>query len=107
MCGDATHLFKTMHDELGIMSFDTGFPVDHGALRERLGPEVNICGGPGVAPICKGTPDEVYELTTAILQSGVKEGGRFILTEANNLPSNVPEANLEAMYAACLEHGCY
>jgi hypothetical protein len=35
------------------------------------------------------------------------EGGRFVLKEANNLPPRCPEANLVAMYQACLDHGNY
>ena len=34
-------------------------------------------------------------------------GGRFILREANNLPPCCPEANLAAMYQACLDFGRY
>ena len=54
-----------------------------------------------------GTPDAVYAATRDILQSGVKEGGRFILREGNNLPPRTPPANLEAMYRAALDYGRY
>ncbi|RPI60245.1 MAG: hypothetical protein EHM48_07545 [Planctomycetaceae bacterium] len=96
-----------MHKELGVFSFDTGFPVDHGKLRRELGNDVEIFGGPEVAMLVGGTPAEVYERTKSILQSGVMQGGRFILREANNLPPCVPEANLSAMYQCCLDHGNY
>ncbi len=105
MCGHATHLFPTLRDELDIASFDTGFPVDHGKLRRQLGPDVEIVGGPEVDLLLAGAPDAVYQRTRDILLSGVKAGGRFILREGNNLPPNIPEANLEAMYEACQEHG--
>ena len=107
MCGDATRLFPTIHERLGVTSFDTGFPVDHGALRERLGPDVEIQGGPEVSLLLSGDADAVHERTRAILESGVTAGGRFVLREGNNLPPGVPYENLEAMYAACLEHGRY
>ncbi|MCC6579586.1 MAG: hypothetical protein IT440_04035 [Phycisphaeraceae bacterium] len=107
LCGDATRLFPTMHKELDIWSFDTGFPVNHGQLRRVLGPEVEISGGPEVALLLSATPEQVYRRVTDILKSGVMEGGKFVLKEGNNLPPCVPEANLEAMYTACLEHGRY
>jgi len=105
LCGDSTHLFPVMHNELGVMSFDTGFPVDHGQLRKDLGPDVEIVGGPDVGLLMNGTPDEVWNRTRDILQSGVKDGGRFILAEGNNLPPCCPLDNLNAMYTACLEYG--
>ncbi|MDD2708494.1 MAG: uroporphyrinogen decarboxylase family protein [Verrucomicrobiae bacterium] len=103
LCGDATRHFKTIARELGVTSFDTGFPVDHGALRGELGPDVEILGGPEVALLERGTPDEVYARTRQILLSGVRDGGRFQLREGNNLPPGCPLENLDAMYEACLE----
>ncbi len=107
LCGDATHLFQTLHEQLNVTRFDTGFPVAHGALRAQLGPDVEISGGPPVQTLLTATPGQVYQCTVDILHSGVTTGGRFILQEGNNLPPNCPHANLEAMYAACLEHGSF
>ena len=107
LCGDATRHFPTLHEELNVCSFDTGFPVDHGKLRQELGPDVEIMGGPEVQILLGGTPEAVYGRTKGILQSGVMTGGRFILREANNLPPCCPEANLAAMYQAGLDFGSY
>jgi hypothetical protein len=107
LCGDATRHFSVIHEELDVTSFDTGFPVDHGALREQLGDEVEILGGPPVAALLDGTADQVYEQAGQILGSGVKRGGRFVLREGNNLPPNVPEENMAAMYQASLDFGRY
>jgi hypothetical protein len=107
LCGDATRHFPTIVKELNVRSFDTGFPVNHGKLRKELGPDVEILGGPEVGILLQGKPQQVYERTKAILQSGIMEGGRFILREANNLPPCVPEENLAAMYRCCLDHGNY
>jgi uroporphyrinogen-III decarboxylase len=107
LCGDTTRHFPAIRDELHVRSFDTGFPVDHGRLREALGPDVEILGGPEVTLLREGTAEAVYERTRAILKSGVMEGGRFVLREANNLPPCCPEPNLAAMYRACLDHGRY
>lgn len=107
LCGDATRHMPTLHEELNVCSFETGFPVDHGALRKALGPDVEIIGGPEVGLLTSGTAGQVYQRTKDILLSGVKEGGRFLLREGNNLPPKVSEANLAAMYQACLDYGQY
>lgn len=107
LCGDAGHLLPMIHVQLGVNSFDTGFPIDHGALREQLGPDVELLGGPRIALLLSGSTEQVYRETKRILHSGVTEGGRFVLREGNNLPPCCPLENLEAMYAACLEHGWY
>jgi len=107
LCGDATRHFATLRDELKVMAFDTGFPVDHGALREELGPDVQINGGPHVEILRTGTPAAVREETRRILGSGVMRGGKFVLREGNNLAPGTPIANVETMYAACKEFGVY
>jgi uroporphyrinogen-III decarboxylase len=107
LCGDASRHFPIMQRELNVQSFDTGFPIDLGRTRRELGPEAEIAGGVEVGLLLGGTPEQVYARTREILGSGVMKGGRFILREANNLPPRVPEANLQAMYDCCLEHGRY
>ena len=107
LCGDATRHFPILRDELNVQSFDTGFPVDFTWLRKTLGPDVEIQGGPPVSLLLGGTAEQVYQRAKEILTSGIMEGGRFILKEANNLPPGCPEANLAAMYQACLDHGNY
>jgi len=74
LCGDATRHFKTLRDELGIQSFDTGFPVDFAWLRRKLGPDVEILGGPPVSLLLHGTPEQVYETSKAILLSESRRG---------------------------------
>ncbi|MBN1872801.1 MAG: hypothetical protein JXA33_01110 [Anaerolineae bacterium] len=107
LCGDATRHFKTIHDALNVWDFDTGFPVNFSRLRQELGPDTTIRGGVEVTLLLHGTPEAVYARTKDILQSGIKQGGKFILREANNLPPRVPEGNLAAMYQACLDYGNY
>jgi uroporphyrinogen-III decarboxylase len=57
--------------------------------------------------LANGTPEACAAAARKILQSGVMAGGRFILQEGNNLPPNVPLANLRAVYETCLEYGQY
>jgi len=64
-------IFSALHEEFDVTIFDTGLPVDHGDLRKQLGPDVQIQGGPRVALLRKGAPDDVYNDTERILQSGV------------------------------------
>jgi len=107
LCGDVMRHLPILHEKLGVMSFDTGFPVDHGALRKKLGPDVEISGGPHIALLRNGTPEACAKRAKEILQSGIMDGGRFILQEGNNLPPCCPLANLAAVYETCLEHGVY
>jgi hypothetical protein len=107
LCGNSTRHFKTLRDELGCYSFDTGFPVDFAWLRQELGPDVEILGGPRVTLLRDGAPDQVEAEVQRILSSGIMEGGRFILREANDLAPGTPLSNLEAMYAAGRRYGRY
>jgi uroporphyrinogen-III decarboxylase len=105
LCGDVMRHLPLLSRKLGIVSFDTGFPIDHGRVRRELGPDVEISGGPHVALLSNGTPAECAKRTREILESGVKQGGRFILQEGNNLPPCCPLDNLRAVYETCLEYG--
>jgi uroporphyrinogen-III decarboxylase len=105
LCGDATRHFRFLRDTLGIRSFDTGYPIDFEWVREQVGSDVEILGGPPVTLLQSGSPADVRAEVKRILASGVTEGGRFVLREANNLPPGVPLANLRAMYTAGKEYG--
>lgn len=98
LCGDATRHFKTLRDEIGVYEFETGFPVDFGRLRQELGPEVLLHGGPSIVLLRDGPPEAVAAETRRILHSGVCQGGRFVLREGNNLAPHTPFSNLQAMY---------
>jgi len=107
LCGDATLHFKLLRDELGTYSFDTGFPVDFARLRRELGPEVEILGGVRAPLLHDGTPEQVAAEARRILESGIMEGGRFILREANDLAPGTPLENLAAMYETARTCGVY
>jgi uroporphyrinogen-III decarboxylase len=105
LCGDATRHFPMLKEELNIRSFDTGFPVDFGGLRSVLGDEIEIFGGPSVPFLTNASPEEAFDETVRVLNSGIKSGGRFILREGNNLAPEVSPANVAAMYEAVQTHG--
>jgi uroporphyrinogen-III decarboxylase len=92
LCGGVQRHFKTIHEELGVVNFDTGFPVDFARFRKDLGPDVLISGGPRVPLFLESTPEPLLAEAERILRSGVLFGGKFILQEGNNLP---PCARLE------------
>ncbi|MDR1280683.1 MAG: hypothetical protein LBK99_07655 [Opitutaceae bacterium] len=105
LCGDATRHFPSLQRELNIQSFDTGFPVDFGALRRALGRQAIIQGGPPVQFLLQATPEAVRGAVRDILQSGILDGGRFVLREGNNLAPGTPLENTEALYHAGREFG--
>lgn len=107
LCGDATRFFRLLRDELKVYSFDTGFPVDHGWLRQELGPEVLIYGGPSVMLVKGGPAGALREEVRRICESGIMEGGRFVLIAANNMAPCTPVEHVAAMYEAAREFGRY
>jgi len=107
LCGNAARHFPAIVHSCGVRSIDTGFPVDFNWLRQAVGPEVEIWGGVQVNLLLHATPHQVMKRAREVLDSGVRAGGKFILTEANNLPPGVPAANLAALYQAALEFGKY
>jgi uroporphyrinogen-III decarboxylase len=107
LCGDATRHFPIIKSELKVNHFDTGFPVDFCKIREELGEDVEISGGPHVEILLNGSPDDVVRETTRILQTGIMKGGRFILREGNNLAPCTPLENIKKMYEICHKIGRY
>lgn len=107
LCGNAYRHFPTLVKELKITALDTGFPIDFKWVRENLGPDIEIQGGPRITSLALGTPAEVEAETREILESGIKEGGRFILREANNLAPYTPRDNMLAMYQSGRKWGIY
>jgi uroporphyrinogen-III decarboxylase len=107
LCGDVSRLLPVIQRELNVQSFDTGFPVEHGVLRQALGPEAQIMGGPHIALVRSGPPESLRAEVRRILGSGVTAGGRFILHEGNNLPPGTPPEHIAAMYETCRQYGQY
>lgn len=107
LCGDATRHFKTIRDELNVKTFDTGFPVDFARLRQELGNDVTIYGGPHIALLQRGPIDRIRARTREILYSGVADNAPFIIREGNNLAPYTPLAHIRAFYSAALQFGRY
>jgi uroporphyrinogen-III decarboxylase len=107
LCGNATHLFKTLVEELNIVSFDTGFPVRFGELIRELGPDIGIFGGVHVDILLRGSAGEIRAETKRILEEVKPLTRNFTIKEANNLsPCTNPESLL-VMYNAVKDYGNY
>jgi hypothetical protein len=107
LCGDATRHFPTLSEKLNVKSFDTGFPVDFAWLRRTLGPDVEVLGGPSVPFLEASTVSEIAAESQRILTSGIKEGGKFIFREGNNLSPAIGPEKVAVMHAAAKEWGRY
>ena len=110
LCGNVQRHLPGLVKELNIKSFDTGYPINFNSLRGEIGEDVEIQGGVPVVELlnrASGSPAEVYQRTEAILSSGIRQGGKFIMKEANNLPPCVPLENLQAMYSATRQAGVF
>jgi uroporphyrinogen-III decarboxylase len=107
LCGNVQRHLPTLVKELNINSFDTGYPINFKSLRGEIGEDVEIQGGIPVVELLKGSPAEVYHTAETILNSGIRQGGKFIMKEANNLPPCVPIENLQAMYSATRQAGVF
>ena len=107
LCGNAGHLFSTLKEKLDIYSFDTGFPLAHGAIVQQLGPDVRINGGPHVDLLRLGTPEAVAQETQRIIGAVTPHTRWFVMREANNLAPGTPLANLQAMYDTVCTYGQY
>ncbi len=105
LCGDATRHFPTIVRELRVNYFDTGYPVRHGELLRRLGPEVTLAGGPHVNILLAGPESAVVAETRRILDEVRPLSRRFVIKEANNLSPGTPPEHLLAMYDAVKEYG--
>ncbi len=101
------HHLPIMKKKLKITMFDVGFPIDFSWVRKTLGPDVEISGGPRIDLLLKESPQMVEQETKRILESGIMDGGRFILREGNNLAPYTPLENINAMYSTCLKYGKY
>jgi hypothetical protein len=107
LCGNVQRHLPTLVKELNIKSFETGYPIDFTSLRGEIGEDVEIHGGIPVADLLAHSPAIIYHQAETILHSGIRQGGKFILREANNLPPFVPLENLRAMYSATRQAGVF
>lgn len=107
LCGDASRFFPLLVKELHISTFDTGFPIDHGAIVRELGPDITIYGGVHVETLRSGSPEAIDKNVRSILTAVKPYTRRFIIKEANNLSPGTPPENITAMHEAVKKYGYY
>ena len=106
-CGACMHHFGELVKELPINAIDTGFPVDHGLLRELTGPDITLYTGPTVMLLKDGAPAQIRAEAKRILESGVTRGGKYVMIAANNMAPQTPVENVMALYEAVKVYGRY
>lgn len=108
LCGDAQRFFQIIQNELHVMQFDTGFPVDFNKLYQELNPGTRILGGPPISLLLNGTTKEIDESVRRILNSGVMSlSEAFILREANALAPGTPLRHVNQIYMSAEKYGYY
>ncbi|MBT4815336.1 MAG: hypothetical protein HN742_17610 [Lentisphaerae bacterium] len=105
MCGDHARFFPFLRDHLRVRSVDTGFPIDPGALRRALGPDVRINAGPTVMLVKQGPARAIRDDVRRICGSGIMDGGKFVMIAANNMAPLTPLEHVDALYEAAKEFG--
>ena len=107
LCGANMQHFEGLVKHLNVKSFDTGFPIDFGKMRDLVGPDIAINGGPTVMLIKDGTAEAIEGEVRRILGTNVTHGGKFVMIAANNLAPLTPVENIAAMYEAVKKFGKY
>lgn len=97
LCGDSSRHFPILQEELGVGFFDTGFPLDFDNLRDSIGNDAFVSGGPEISFFMSESASLVAE-TKRVAQSRTALEGPFAMREGNNLPPLVPDENLVAFY---------
>ena len=107
ICGSNMQHFGGLVKELNVGQFDTGFPVDFNKIRDDVGDDVVINGGPTVMCLKDGTPGEIVKETKRILASRAAKAGNFVMIAANNMAPCTPVENIALMYETVREYGRY
>ena len=105
LCGSVQRHLPVLQKELNIQSFDLGFPVDLGQVRRELGPGALLRGNLHPRTLAYGPASLIEEQTAAIMNSGVKEGRRFVFCEGNNVAPCTPVEHFQAAYDTAMQHG--
>ncbi len=101
ICGDTTPLLADMcRCGADVYELDWQVPIDQAS--QTLGSDVTIWGNlDPVGLLARGTPEQVRQTTTDLLQTVLRCGHRrFVLSSGCTLAVDTPEANLQAMFHA-------
>lgn len=104
LCGYVRQHFRTLREELGIVSFDGPGPQhDLGELRAELGEEVHFCGRLHATVVQLGPASAIDAMLRGFLTPEAKRGGRLDLLVY--VPRGTPWEHLEEVYKAGIRHG--
>ena len=106
LCGAVQHLIPIIAEELNVRLFETGFPVDLGELRKKVGPHVRFRGNIHGEILRSGPPELIKRSVAKILNSGVMHGGQFVFTDGGH-SVGVPLKNLDIAYQEVKRIGVY
>lgn len=107
LCGNVQRHLPVLHRELGVKSFDTGFPIDLHEIRRQTSPDTILQGGPTIQLLQNGPLKKIQDTCRGLLTGPAAREGLFVLREANNLAPKTPPEHIAAMYEACKEFGRY
>ena len=105
LCGDVQRLLPVLQSELNIQDYDLGFPVDLGEVRKSLGPQALLRGNLHPRILRDGPASLIAEETMRIMESGAKEGRRFVFCEGNNVAPATPLEHFQIAYDVARRHG--
>jgi len=105
LCGNVQRHLPVLQHDLNVQDFDLGFPVDLGQVRKELGPGALLHGNLHPRILADGPASLIAEQTAAIMNSGVKEGRRFVFCEGNNVAPCTPVEHFQAAYDTAKHYG--
>ena len=105
LCGGNMQHWRGLVKELNIGAIDTGFPIDFDLIRDMVGDDVAIQGGPTVMLVKDGRVEDIRAETKRILESRAAQRGRFIMIVANNMAPCTPVEHVAAMYETVRRYG--
>ena len=90
----------------GVQAIDPVAGMDIAAVKRDMAGRLCVCGNIDCGLLLDGSPDEVYDLTAATVES-CKPGGGFVLGASNAVVLQTPIENYRALIAAWETHGEY
>lgn len=99
-CGDAVMRLTEDIVSCGAMAYHFGNAIDLKAMLEKMPEDVVVMGNiDPVACFTAGTPEHMYETTTALLQQ-CGEHKNFVISSGCDIPPRASWENIDAFFAA-------
>jgi len=111
-CGKSAGLVELLYDATDIdiihpLEPPPGGDVDLAVIKKRYGDRLVLMGNLNTYHLMlRGTPEEVKDKARQCIEDAAS-GGRFILTNGDQIGRDTPEENVIAMVEAAYEYGVY